>query len=277
MNKDLTIGKPETVLWQFCLPLFGSIVFQQLYNIADSLVAGKFIGENALAAVGNSYEITLIFIAFAFGCNMGCSVLTAVRGKKVYSAENCRNHCLHIQRGSMCHADAFGYPGLRLPSAAHPHTGRSLRRLKIISGYLYMGASVCLFLQHRNRYLLGPGRFQNTILLSGCFLHIQYCGGYPVRNSTEYGGLGCGMGYLSLSGHQLYPGCFDRMATADAYRHTGKNSPVRLGNTEKNHGYCHPEYITAKLYIRGKYSDSKCHQRFRSLSNGRIFRRGKTE
>ena len=67
MNKDLTVGKPSQVLWQFCLPMFGSIIFQQLYNIADSLVAGKFIGENALAAVGNSYEITLIFIAFAFG------------------------------------------------------------------------------------------------------------------------------------------------------------------------------------------------------------------
>ena len=65
MNKDLTVGKPSQVLWQFCLPMFGSIIFQQLYNIADSLVAGKFIGENALAAVGNSYEITLIFIAFA--------------------------------------------------------------------------------------------------------------------------------------------------------------------------------------------------------------------
>ena len=75
MNKDLTIGKPRTVLWQFCLPLFGSIIFQQLYNIADSLVAGKFIGEDALAAVGNSYEITLIFIAFAFGTNVGCSVI----------------------------------------------------------------------------------------------------------------------------------------------------------------------------------------------------------
>ncbi|MBQ8159729.1 MAG: MATE family efflux transporter, partial [Clostridia bacterium] len=57
--------------------LFGSIIFQQLYNIADSWVAGKFIGENALAAVGNSYEITLIFIAFAFGCNMGCSVVVS--------------------------------------------------------------------------------------------------------------------------------------------------------------------------------------------------------
>lgn len=77
MNKDLTVGKPETVLWKFCLPLFGSIIFQQLYNIADSLVAGKFIGENALAAVGNSYEITLIFIAFAFGCNIGCSVIVS--------------------------------------------------------------------------------------------------------------------------------------------------------------------------------------------------------
>jgi Na+-driven multidrug efflux pump len=65
MNKDLTVGKPSQVLWQFCLPMFGSIIFQQLYNIADSLVAGKFIGENALAAVGNSYEITLIFIALA--------------------------------------------------------------------------------------------------------------------------------------------------------------------------------------------------------------------
>ena len=66
-----------SVIWKFCLPLFGSIIFQQLYNLADSFVAGKFIGDNALAAVGNSYEITLIFIAFAFGCNIGCSVIVS--------------------------------------------------------------------------------------------------------------------------------------------------------------------------------------------------------
>lgn len=77
MNTDLTVGKPSRVLWRFCLPLFGSIIFQQLYNIADSLVAGKFIGEKALAAVGNSYEVTLIFLAFAFGCNIGCSVVVS--------------------------------------------------------------------------------------------------------------------------------------------------------------------------------------------------------
>lgn len=77
MNKDLTVGRPASVLWKYCLPLFGSIIFQQLYNIADSFVAGKFVGEEALAAVGNSYEITLIFIAFAFGCNIGCSVIVS--------------------------------------------------------------------------------------------------------------------------------------------------------------------------------------------------------
>ncbi len=75
--RDLTVGKPSKVLRDFCLPMFGSIIFQQLYNIADSFVAGKLIGEDALAAVGNSYEITLIFLAFAFGCNIGCSVIVS--------------------------------------------------------------------------------------------------------------------------------------------------------------------------------------------------------
>ena len=77
MNHDLTVGRPGRVIFSFCLPLFLSVVFQQLYNIADSFVAGRFIGEEALAAVGNSYEMTLIFIAFAFGCSMGSSVLVS--------------------------------------------------------------------------------------------------------------------------------------------------------------------------------------------------------
>ena len=103
MNKDLTVGNPETVLWKFCMPLFGSIIFQQLYNIADSLVAGKFIGENALAAVGNSYEITLIFIAFAFGCNMGCSVVVSkLFGAKEYGRMKTAVYTACIFSGIIC-------------------------------------------------------------------------------------------------------------------------------------------------------------------------------
>ena len=75
--KDLTTGHPGKVLLSYTLPLFGSIIFQQLYNIADSFVAGRYIGTSALAAVGNSYEITLIYIALAMGCNIGASVITA--------------------------------------------------------------------------------------------------------------------------------------------------------------------------------------------------------
>ena len=103
MNKDLTVGKPIKVLWLFCLPLFGSIVFQQLYNIADSFVAGKFIGENALAAVGNSYEITLIFLAFAFGCNIGCSVVvSALFGGKQYGEMKTAVSTAMIASGVIC-------------------------------------------------------------------------------------------------------------------------------------------------------------------------------
>lgn len=75
MIQDLTVGKPSRVLLRYCLPLFASVIFQQLYNIADSFVAGRFVSEEALAAVGNSYEITMIFIAFAIGASMGCSVV----------------------------------------------------------------------------------------------------------------------------------------------------------------------------------------------------------
>ena len=87
MNRELTVGKPESVLWRFCLPLLGSVLFQQMYNIADSLIAGRFAGVDALAAVGNSYEITLIYLAFAFGCNMGCSVIVS----QLFGAKNYRD------------------------------------------------------------------------------------------------------------------------------------------------------------------------------------------
>lgn len=103
MNKDLTEGNSTKVLWRFCLPLFGSIIFQQLYNIADSFVAGKFVGENALAAVGNSYEITLIFIAFAFGCNIGCSVIVSqLFGAKNYEDMKTAVHTTLISGGVLC-------------------------------------------------------------------------------------------------------------------------------------------------------------------------------
>ncbi len=85
MVKDLTVGNPQKVLVTFTIPMFISVVFQQLYNIADSVIAGKFAGEDALAAVGASYPITMIFMAVAVGSNVGCSVLISnLFGAKKY-------------------------------------------------------------------------------------------------------------------------------------------------------------------------------------------------
>ncbi len=75
MIKDLTTGKPGVTLWKYSIPMFISVLFQQLYNIADSIIAGRYAGENALAAVGASYPITMIFMAVAIGSSIGCSVV----------------------------------------------------------------------------------------------------------------------------------------------------------------------------------------------------------
>lgn len=85
MIKDLTTGKPSLVLWNFSIPMLISVMFQQVYNIADSMIAGRFVGEDALAAIGASYPITMIFIAIALGSNVGCSVvISQLFGGKKY-------------------------------------------------------------------------------------------------------------------------------------------------------------------------------------------------
>lgn len=83
--KDLTEGKESSVLWRFSIPMFVGVIFQQLYNIADSVIAGTFAGEDALAAVGASYPITMLFMAVAIGSQIGCSVVVSqLFGSKQY-------------------------------------------------------------------------------------------------------------------------------------------------------------------------------------------------
>ena len=81
---DLTKEHPNKTLWRFLLPMLFSVMFQQIYNIADSMIAGRFAGENALAAVGASYPITIIFMAFAVGMNLGASVVVS----RLFGAED---------------------------------------------------------------------------------------------------------------------------------------------------------------------------------------------
>ena len=72
--KDMTQA-PARLIFAFALPLMVGNVFQQLYNIVDSVVVGNFVGSDALAAVGASYPVTFLFIAVATGASIGCSVV----------------------------------------------------------------------------------------------------------------------------------------------------------------------------------------------------------
>lgn len=73
--KDLTTGNPFQVILKFTLPMLFSMIFQQVYSVVDSVVAGQYIGVDALGAVGASQPITAIFIAIAVGTGMGINVV----------------------------------------------------------------------------------------------------------------------------------------------------------------------------------------------------------
>ena len=75
MVKDMTVGSPSRILFFFAMPMILGNLFQQLYNIVDSVVVGNFVGADALAAVGASYPITFLFVAIAIGASTGCSVV----------------------------------------------------------------------------------------------------------------------------------------------------------------------------------------------------------
>lgn len=75
MAKDMTVGKPFPTLFKFAMPMVAGNLFQQLYNVVDSMVVGNFVGEDALAAVGTTTSITFLFIAVAIGMGIGCSVV----------------------------------------------------------------------------------------------------------------------------------------------------------------------------------------------------------
>ena len=74
---DLTEGNEYKTILIFSLPILLSNVFQQLYNIADSIIVGRMLGEKELAAVGASASLYSILLAIALGITLGISILVS--------------------------------------------------------------------------------------------------------------------------------------------------------------------------------------------------------
>ena len=75
--KDLTREHPRHTLWRFLLPMLASVMFQQFYSVADSSIAGRFAGEDALAAVGATSPLSGLIIGFLMGLANGFAIVTA--------------------------------------------------------------------------------------------------------------------------------------------------------------------------------------------------------
>ena len=76
-QNDMTSGSPMKIILWFTLPIFIGNVFQQFYNMADAVIVGKFVGNNALAAVGSTGTIMFLINGFVIGMTAGFTVLTA--------------------------------------------------------------------------------------------------------------------------------------------------------------------------------------------------------
>lgn len=75
--KDLTVGKESKLIFQFTIPMLLGNLFQQLYNVVDSVIVGHFLGKQALAAVGASFPIIFALIALVVGITTGSTVIIA--------------------------------------------------------------------------------------------------------------------------------------------------------------------------------------------------------
>lgn len=75
--KDMTQGKPWKRIVEFAIPMLIGNVAQQLYNTVDSIVVGKYIGDNALAAVGSAFPILNLLLVFFVGIATGSGIMVA--------------------------------------------------------------------------------------------------------------------------------------------------------------------------------------------------------
>jgi len=75
--KDLTQGKEGKLILNFALPMLAGNVFQQMYNVVDSIIIGKVLGKEALAAVGANFPLIFALISFVVGIAIGSTVIIA--------------------------------------------------------------------------------------------------------------------------------------------------------------------------------------------------------
>ena len=94
MRGDLTEGDITKKLLLFALPLMAGNLLQQMYNVADTLIVGRFLGADALAAVGSSYTLMVFLTSILLGLCMGSSAFSpSSSGGRIWSGSGPASPC----------------------------------------------------------------------------------------------------------------------------------------------------------------------------------------
>ena len=102
MERDMTKGSPLSLLLSFSIPLFIGNLFQQLYSMVDTIVVGRFVGVDALAAVGSTSGFSFMVVGFAQGLSAGFAVIVSQRFGARDEASMRKSYAMSILSSLVC-------------------------------------------------------------------------------------------------------------------------------------------------------------------------------
>ena len=283
MNTDLTEGSSRRVLWAFSIPMLLSVVFQQLYNIVDSVIAGRFIGEDALAAVGASYPITMIYMAVAVGSSIGCAVVVSTLfGSRHYGR----------LKTAVC-TIFFASAGCSLLiSVSGLWQGDSMLRLILTPDNIFRDASlylriytlgfvflflynVCTKMHFRDIYR--PRRFPHAVIFPYRLLTGEYRAGYFFRHCAEKRRCRRSMGNTSGTG-RCVPACAPFPAAPSGTAENHRALPYFFPAYARACSCCgNPQHIAALLCFCRQSVHTVTGKQLRFCCHCRIFRGNQAE
>lgn len=176
MAKSLTQGSPAKLILGFALPLFIGNLFQQIYNIADTLIVGRTIGVNALAAVGGTGAVVFLIIGFVQAMATGFSIITAQRFGAADADGVRKSFCVSIVC-SACVAVVLTAFSVWLARDMLVHTNTPAAILEdsytyISVIYLGISASVLFNLLSATILALGDSKTPLFFLVIACILNV---------------------------------------------------------------------------------------------------------
>ena len=180
---NMLTDKPGRSLFFFALPMILGNLFQQFYTTVDSIIVGQFVGEDALAAVGASYSLTTVFIMIAIGGGIGASVITSqYLGAGIYRKMKTSVSTALISFLILSLVlSAIGLlgnrailSGLLTCSPAFKHAGEYSFRCRALSGDLFPGSSLFVYVQYSVVHIQCPWQFQDAPLSAHLFFPAQY-------------------------------------------------------------------------------------------------------